>query len=90
MLAELIGILIIALSVVYIYYKYVLFNFWRKKGVFYVEPVVPAGNVTAFVIGKISVGKYYIIFLHSIVLTMHLFMQFSLFICCGKYTQLIC
>lgn len=57
-LIELIGVLTIALSVVYIYYKYVLFNFWRKKGIFYVEPVVPAGNLTDFVTGKMSVGKY--------------------------------
>lgn len=58
LLIELIGVLIIALTVVYIYYKYVLFNFWRKKGIFYVEPVVPAGNLTEFVTGKLSVGKY--------------------------------
>lgn len=58
LLAELIGIFIIALSVVYIYYKYVLFNYWRKKGVFYIEPTVPAGNLTAYVTGKLSVGKY--------------------------------
>lgn len=57
-LAELVGIFILILSAVYIYYKYVLFNFWRKRGVFYVEPIVPAGNVTAFVMGKQSVGKY--------------------------------
>ncbi|XP_012222539.1 probable cytochrome P450 6a14 [Linepithema humile] len=59
LVAELIGILIVALSVVYIYYKYVLFNFWRKKGVFYVEPLVPAGNLTAFVTGKLSVGELF-------------------------------
>ncbi|XP_071576390.1 probable cytochrome P450 6a14 [Temnothorax nylanderi] len=56
---ELIGVLTIALSVVYIYYKYVLFNFWRKKGIFYVEPVVPAGNLTDFVTGKLSVGELF-------------------------------
>lgn len=59
LLAELIGIFIIALSVVYIYYKYVLFNYWRKKGVFYIEPTVPAGNLTAYVTGKLSVGELF-------------------------------
>lgn len=59
LLIELIGVLIIALSIVYIYYKYVLFNFWRKKGIFYVEPVVPAGNLTDFVTGKLSVGELF-------------------------------
>ncbi|KAL6421544.1 hypothetical protein ACFW04_014293 [Cataglyphis niger] len=58
LLAELIGIFIITLSVVYIYYKYVLLNYWRKKGVFYVEPTVPAGNLTSYVTGKLSVGEY--------------------------------
>lgn len=58
MLTELIGVFIIVLSIVYIYYKYVIFNFWRKKGVFYVEPIVPAGNLTALVTGKLSIGEY--------------------------------
>ncbi|KAL6261403.1 hypothetical protein P5V15_006497 [Pogonomyrmex californicus] len=59
LLTELIGVFIIILSIVYIYYKYVLFNFWRKKGVFYVEPTVPAGNLTAYMTGKLSVGELF-------------------------------
>ncbi|XP_032662743.1 cytochrome P450 6k1-like [Odontomachus brunneus] len=52
------GLFISILILVYIYYKYVIFNFWRKKGVFVpVEPVVPTGNVTKFVIGKMSIGE---------------------------------
>ncbi|XP_011705562.1 PREDICTED: probable cytochrome P450 6a20 [Wasmannia auropunctata] len=58
-LTELIGTVILALSIVYIYYKYVIFNFWRKKGVFYVEPVVPTGNVTALITGKVQVGVFF-------------------------------
>nr|XP_012215716.1 PREDICTED: probable cytochrome P450 6a14 [Linepithema humile]XP_012215718.1 PREDICTED: probable cytochrome P450 6a14 [Linepithema humile]XP_012215719.1 PREDICTED: probable cytochrome P450 6a14 [Linepithema humile] len=60
MYMELLGFFIIAVSAVYIYYKYVLFNFWRKKGVFYVEPVVPAGNLTAYVTGRKSLGELYL------------------------------
>ncbi|XP_011706828.1 PREDICTED: cytochrome P450 6k1-like [Wasmannia auropunctata] len=59
--AELIGAFIVALSILYIYYKFVIFNFWRKRGVFYVEPVVPTGNVTAVVTGKVQTG----VFLHD-------------------------
>ncbi|XP_024870707.1 probable cytochrome P450 6a14 [Temnothorax curvispinosus] len=59
MLTEWIGALIVVLSVVYIYYKYVVFSFWRKRNVFYVEPVVPAGNLTALVTGKVSVGELF-------------------------------
>jgi len=58
MLMELIAIFLLFLSAFYIYYRYVLFNFWRKRGVFYVEPIVPTGNATAFVMGKQSAGKY--------------------------------
>lgn len=53
-----IGIFTVIFSLIYIYYKYVLVNFWRKRGVIYMEPVVPAGNMTKYVIGKVSVGKY--------------------------------
>ncbi|XP_011870530.1 PREDICTED: probable cytochrome P450 6a20 [Vollenhovia emeryi] len=59
MFMELIGIFFLILIVVYIYYKYVIFNFWRKKGVFYVEPIVPAGNLTDLVIGKLSIGQLF-------------------------------
>ena len=69
LLAELFGIFIVALIVVYTYFKYVLFNFWRKRGIFYVEPVVPIGNIGALITRKVSLGKYL-----CIVLTMHLFM----------------
>ena len=62
-LAELIGAFIVILSIVYIYYKYVIFNFWRKRGVFYIEPVVPIGNVTPLVTGKAQVGKYFYLIL---------------------------
>ncbi|XP_039312340.1 probable cytochrome P450 6a14 [Solenopsis invicta] len=58
-LAELIAAFIVILSSVYIYYKYVIFNFWRKRGVFYIEPVVPVGNVTPLVTGKAQVGVFF-------------------------------
>lgn len=52
-----IGASIVALILSYIYYKYVIFDFWRKKGVFYIEPIVPTGNITDFITGRISAGK---------------------------------
>ncbi|XP_011875041.1 PREDICTED: probable cytochrome P450 6a14 [Vollenhovia emeryi] len=58
-LAELIGALIVALSILYIYYKFVIFNFWRKREVFYVEPVVPTGNITALVTGTKQIGVFF-------------------------------
>ncbi|XP_072764118.1 probable cytochrome P450 6a14 isoform X1 [Anoplolepis gracilipes] len=58
-LVELIAIFIAVLIVIYIYYKYVVFNYWRKKGVFYVEPVVPTGNIGSLVASKISIGQFF-------------------------------
>ncbi|KYM85663.1 putative cytochrome P450 6a20 [Atta colombica] len=58
-LAELIGVFIFALSLLYVYYKFVIFNFWHKRGVFYVKPVVPIGNLTELVTGKISLGEFF-------------------------------
>ncbi|XP_071576367.1 cytochrome P450 6k1-like [Temnothorax nylanderi] len=57
----LIQLIIIALSALYIYYKYVIFNFWRKRNVVYIEPVVPTGNITALIRGKKQIG----VFLHD-------------------------
>ncbi|XP_020281109.1 probable cytochrome P450 6a14 [Pseudomyrmex gracilis] len=59
LLVGLITALVVALCSVYIYYKFVVFNFWRKKGVFYIDPIVPAGNVTSLILGKISVGELF-------------------------------
>lgn len=58
-LVELIGAFIIALSIVYIYFKYVIFHFWRKRGVFYPKPVVPIGNVTELIMGKVQLGVFF-------------------------------
>ncbi|XP_039312732.1 cytochrome P450 6j1-like [Solenopsis invicta] len=58
-LEELIGAFIIILSIVYIYYKYVIFNFWHKKGVFYIKPIVPIGNILPLVTGKTQVGVFF-------------------------------
>ncbi|XP_020281104.1 probable cytochrome P450 6a14 [Pseudomyrmex gracilis] len=59
LLVGLITALVVALCSVYMYYKFVVFTFWRKKGVFYIEPVVPVGNVASLVIGKVSVGEFF-------------------------------
>ncbi|KYQ48201.1 putative cytochrome P450 6a20, partial [Trachymyrmex zeteki] len=58
-LVELIGVFIFALSSLYIYYKFVIFNFWHKRGVFYVKPSVPVGNLTALVTGKVQIGELF-------------------------------
>ncbi|XP_019885509.2 cytochrome P450 6k1 [Camponotus floridanus] len=64
LIAELIGIFIVVLIIVYTYYKYVLFNYWRKRGIFYIEPVVPTGNIGDIVTKKKTIGE----FLHDVYL----------------------
>ncbi|XP_071629153.1 probable cytochrome P450 6a14 [Temnothorax longispinosus] len=57
--AELIGAFIAALSILYIYYKFVIFDFWRKRGVFYIKPAVLTGNITALLTGKKQIGVFF-------------------------------
>ncbi|GAB1868967.1 Probable cytochrome P450 6a14 [Camponotus japonicus] len=59
LIAELIGVFIVTLIIVYTYYKYVLFNYWRKRDVFYIEPVVPIGNLGALITKKVSIGEFF-------------------------------
>ncbi|XP_012536197.2 probable cytochrome P450 6a14 [Monomorium pharaonis] len=59
MIEEFILGLIIVLGIVYIYYKFVIFNFWHKRGVFYVDPVVPTGNISALITGKTQTGVFF-------------------------------
>lgn len=56
-LATLIGIVIVALSIFYIYFKFVIYGFWRKRGVFYIKPIVPIGNIIDLVARKKQIGK---------------------------------
>ncbi|XP_020281106.1 probable cytochrome P450 6a14 [Pseudomyrmex gracilis] len=58
-LIGLITAFVVALCFLYSYFKFVVFTFWRKKGVFYIDPVVPTGNVTSLLIGKISLGELF-------------------------------
>lgn len=54
----LIGVFVVAVSVTYIYYKYVLFNFWQKKGVFCIEPTIPVGNLGPLINNEMCIGEY--------------------------------
>ncbi|XP_071648655.1 probable cytochrome P450 6a23 isoform X2 [Temnothorax longispinosus] len=60
-LCELIGTLIVAVTIFYIYCKHVKFNFWRNRSVFCPIPVIPIGNMTPVITGKMQIG----IFLHD-------------------------
>ncbi|XP_044018689.1 probable cytochrome P450 6a14 isoform X2 [Aphidius gifuensis] len=49
----------IGIAGIYMYFKKILYLYWEKRGVSYVEPTVPFGNLTQHLIGKISVGELY-------------------------------
>ncbi|KAJ9581449.1 hypothetical protein L9F63_023381 [Diploptera punctata] len=49
---------IILVSCVYLYYKNV-YNFWKKKGVKYVEPVIPFGNSKELLMLRISLAEFF-------------------------------
>lgn len=42
----------------YFYYKLYLFKFWHKRGIFYVKPSFPTGNIMPIITGKMSLGKH--------------------------------
>ncbi|XP_070528191.1 probable cytochrome P450 6a23 isoform X3 [Cardiocondyla obscurior] len=82
----LLAVLIALLSIVYIYYKYVVFNIWRKKGVLCIEnPVVPLGTLPIpIVTGKQHFGLFlqnlYVRYKQHRVIGLYLFMKPSLLI----------
>lgn len=56
-LTELFGALFIVLIGIYLYFKLIIFNYWRRKGVPYEEPMFPAGNITDAILNKKSIRK---------------------------------
>ncbi|XP_076277121.1 putative cytochrome P450 6a13 [Lasioglossum baleicum] len=59
MLTEIVGALILIITGLYIYYKLFVFTFWRKKGVYNVEPTFPTGNMLPLLTGKLSSAEFF-------------------------------
>ncbi|KAF7988572.1 hypothetical protein HCN44_001145 [Aphidius gifuensis] len=53
---ELIGGLLIIIGAVYLYFKYVVYKYWEKQGVHYIEPTFLFGNSAELLMGKKSIG----------------------------------
>ncbi|XP_044006806.1 cytochrome P450 6a2-like [Aphidius gifuensis] len=53
---ELIGGLLIIIGAVYLYFKNVVYKYWEKQGVHYVEPTFLIGNSAELMMGKKSMG----------------------------------
>lgn len=62
----------------YFYYKLYLFKFWHKKGIFYIKPSFPTGNIMPIITGKTSFGKHILIILLKInILFKHILFKFK-------------
>ncbi|XP_031834821.2 cytochrome P450 6a2 [Nomia melanderi] len=59
LILEILGLAILAVAGLYIYYKYYVFEFWNKKGVFTVEPTFLVGNMMPILSGKTSHGDFF-------------------------------
>lgn len=54
---KLLGSITVILIVIYVYFKLVLYTYWRKKGIPYLEPTVPVGNFLDLVRKRCHVGE---------------------------------
>ncbi|KAL2713807.1 putative cytochrome P450 6a14 [Vespula squamosa] len=55
-LSELFGALLFIGITIYMYFKLIAFNFWRRRGVPYEEPTFPGGNINDTIFNKKSLG----------------------------------
>lgn len=49
-------IAILLLTLIFIYFKYVLYTYWEKLGVPYLKPTIPLGNLASLTFRKTSFG----------------------------------
>ncbi|XP_076173237.1 putative cytochrome P450 6a20 [Ptiloglossa arizonensis] len=59
LMPEILSFAILIITGLYIYYKFYVFNFWRKRGVFYIKPSFPTGNILPLVTGRTSQAKFF-------------------------------
>lgn len=57
LISDILAVTSLIIAGFYIYYKFHISKFWQKKGVFYLEPTFPTGNIMPFITGKVSQGK---------------------------------
>lgn len=51
------ALIIIAIALGIVYFKYVAFTYWKKRGIPYQTPSIPLGNIGNSLIGKQSLGE---------------------------------
>ncbi|XP_076641351.1 putative cytochrome P450 6a20 isoform X2 [Halictus rubicundus] len=59
LISNILGAAIFIITGLYIYYKLSVFTFWRKTGVYNMEPTFLVGNMMPLLTGKISYGEFF-------------------------------
>ena len=52
------GAVILVITGLYIYYKFHVYNFWRKRNVSYLEPTFLTGNLMPLITGKSALAEF--------------------------------
>ncbi|XP_046734957.1 uncharacterized protein LOC124404668 [Diprion similis] len=58
-LVEFAGLVIAIICAVYIYLKYAIFNYWSRKKIDYVKPIIPIGNLWSVLTVNTSIGEFF-------------------------------
>ncbi|XP_076237258.1 putative cytochrome P450 6a13 [Calliopsis andreniformis] len=59
LMLEILGIVFLLIAGLYLYYKFYVFEFWRKRDVFYLEPTFLTGNMMPLITGKTSQAEFF-------------------------------
>ncbi|XP_043279253.1 uncharacterized protein [Venturia canescens] len=59
LVTKILATILVVFAGIYVYFKYYLYEFWRRKGVAYVESSPPTGILARVVAAKISIGELY-------------------------------
>ena len=62
LLTELLGTALIILAGIYMYLRHFVYNYWQKKGVVYLEPTMPTGNLGKVIRSQTSIGTLLLLF----------------------------
>ncbi|XP_043286854.1 cytochrome P450 6k1-like [Venturia canescens] len=56
---KILGTILVIFAGFHVFFKYFLYNYWKKRGVVYVESAAPAGIFWPVVMGKTCIGELY-------------------------------
>ncbi|NP_001166003.1 cytochrome P450 6CK10 [Nasonia vitripennis] len=45
------------ITVIYMYFKFVIYGYWKRRGIPHAPPIIPVGNAFPLISGKVSIGN---------------------------------